>query len=91
MILRLDNAPSDAIERIIYLDSVMDVVATELEDAYAAAYFEARIQRRFSDALRVGTLSKKRALALTRKQNERTGRSVRWGDGLDASSTAYSG
>lgn len=91
MILRLEAAPTDAVQRIIWLDSVMEVVQSELDDAYAAAYFEARIQRRFTDALRHGRMSKKRALALTRRQNERTGRSVRWGDGLDASSTAYSG
>lgn len=90
MLLDLRNAPTDAIERIIYLDSVLGVVHDELEDAYAAAYFEARIQRRFPDALRVGKMSKKRALALTRKRNEQTGRSVRWGDGADPSSTAYS-
>lgn len=90
-LLNLNSAPRDAIERVIYLDGVMEQVSAELDAAYREAYFEARMQRRFEDALRVGRASKKRALAWTRQKNEETGRSVRWNDGADPSSTAYSG
>ena len=90
-ILNLRDAPRDAVERIIWLDGVMEQVRLELDDAYAEAYFEARIQRRFEDALRAGRASKKRALAWTRRRNEQTGRTVRWGDRQDPTSTAYSG
>ena len=89
MLLRLEDKPTDPIEAIMWLDGVLEQVSKELDDAYSAAYFEARIQRRFPDALRVGRMSKKRALALTRKRNEALGRSVRWGDGLDSTSTAH--
>lgn len=90
-LLNMDDAPADAIERIMWLDGVMEQARLELDEALALAYFEARLQRRFPEALSVGKTSKKRALALTRAHNERTGRSVRWNDGLDATSTAYSG
>lgn len=90
MILRLDNKPSDPIEAIIWLDGVLEAVTRELDDAYAESYFTARLQRRFPEAVAAGRLSKKRALALTRKRNERLGRSVRWSDGLDPTSSAYS-
>lgn len=88
-ILDLSAAPLDAIERIIWLDGVLEQVSSELDDAYAQAYFEARITHRFDAALRVGRTSKKRALAFTRRYNERTGRTVRWGDRADPTSTAY--
>ena len=90
-ILNLNAAPKDAIERIIWLDGVQEQVRRELEAEYQKAYFEARVTRRFDAAVRAGKASKKRALAWTRRQNEATGRTVRWGDGQDPSSTAYEG
>jgi hypothetical protein len=90
-ILNLDTAPADALERIVWLDGVMEQVRSELDDAYADAYFHARVTARFEDALRLGKASKKRALAWTRRVNERTGRSIRWGDALDPTSTSYRG
>lgn len=90
-VLDLSTAPSDPIERIIWLDGVHDAVREELEMEYQDAYFRARITRRFDDALRVGRMSRKRALALTRRQNEQTGRTIRWNDGVDPTSSAYAG
>ena len=90
-LLNLSAAPTDPIERIMWLDGVMDQARAELDTALASAYFEARLQRRFPEALANGKTSKKRALALTRMRNNTTGRQVRWGDGLDSSSTAYDG
>jgi hypothetical protein len=91
MILNLRSAPKDPIERIAFLDSVLEQVQVELDAAYAAAYFEARLQGRFEAALVVGATSRKKALAYTRRQNESLGRSVRWGDSLDRTSSAYVG
>lgn len=88
-ILNLSSAPKDPIERIIWLDGVADAVRRELYEAYSEAYFNARLQRRFDTALEVGKTSRKRALAMTRRHNERTGRSVRWADRLDPTSTAF--
>ena len=83
MILNLESCPHDPIEAIMWLDGVQAQVRDELELAYAKAYYEARIQGRFPAALDTGRASRKRALALTRAENERRGRTVRWGDGLD--------
>jgi hypothetical protein len=89
MLLRLDDAPKDPIERLMYLSGVKEQVALELEEALAEAYFQARLQHRFEAALAAGPYALKRALALTRHENQRRGRTVRWGDGLDATSSAY--
>jgi hypothetical protein len=85
------NAPSDPIERIIYLDGVKKAVERELDLHYEQAYYEARRTGRLEAALSVGRASRKRALAWTRHANEKRGRTIRWGDGADATSTAYSG
>ena len=84
-ILRLDP-PADPIERIIFLDSVLEAVSEELDVAYSEAYFQARLQGRLDAALSAGRASRKRALAWTRRWNEATGRQVRWGDRADATS-----
>lgn len=81
-ILNTSRMPTDAVEKIIWLDSVEEQVKKELEGLYEQAYFEARTQGRFQSALDVGRTSRKRALRWTRRFNEATGRTVRWGDGL---------
>lgn len=81
--LDLSHAPKDPVERVIWLDAVMEVVRAELELAYAEAYYEARLQRRFDAAVQAGRTAKKSALRLTRQENVRRGKTVRWGDGAD--------
>lgn len=88
-LLDLSRAPEDPVERVFYLDGVMAKVRSELDDAYAETYFEARMQGRFDAALRVGRTSRTRALRWTRKVNAASGRPVRWSDGADPTSTAY--
>lgn len=90
-VLNLDEAPEDPIERIIWLDGVQEAINAELECALDEAYFNARMQERFESAVAVGKASLKKALAHTRHHNSRTGSSVRWRDGLDPTSSAYSG
>lgn len=90
-ILNLDAAPSDPIERVMWLSGVKEQALAELDLAFGAAYFDARIQQRLDTAVHAGPHSKKRVLAYTRAENERRGRSVRWGDGADPTSTAYDG
>lgn len=81
--LDLSHAPKDPIERVVWLDGVMEVVRAELEEAYAEAYFEARLQRRFDAAVAAGRTARKTALRWTRMANNRRGRPVRWGDNAD--------
>jgi ribosomal protein L15E len=91
MLLRLDDAPSDPIERVIWLSGVKEQVNKELDAAFEDAYFEARMQQRLDAAITAGPHAKKRVLAYTRRANEKRGRTVRWGDGADPTSTAYEG
>lgn len=90
-LLNLDSAPSDPIERIMWLSGVKEQAAAELAEAFADAYFTARLQRRLEAAVKAGPYARKRVLALTRRENQRRGRTIRWGDGADPTSTAYSG
>jgi hypothetical protein len=90
-ILNLDAAPADPIERIMWLSGVMEQAKAELDAAFAEAYFEARFQGNLETAIKAGPYARKRVLAYTRQENQRRGRVVRWGDGADPTSTAYSG
>jgi hypothetical protein len=91
MLLILTDAPEDSIERIMWLSGALDAAKREIETAFAEAYFTARLEGRFDSAVSAGPYARSSALRLTRQWNNRTGRMVRWGDGLDASSTAYRG
>lgn len=91
MILNLNDAPEDAIERLLWLSGVKEQAQKELDEAFQQAYYEARLTERFDTALRLRLHSKKRALQMTRRENNSRGRSLRWGDGLDPMSSAYSG
>jgi len=51
---------------------------------------QARLERCFPEAVKASGLSATAALRLTREYNERAGRSIRWSDGLDPTSTAHS-
>lgn len=90
-ILNLADCPTDPVEAIIWLDGVGEAVRHELDAAYENAYFEARVRGQFETALAVGRAPRKRALAWTRRRNNRLGRQIRWSDGLDPSSSAFSG
>lgn len=89
MILNLDDAPKDPIERLVWLSGVKEQATSELEAELGKAYFEARLSGRFDAAVLAGPYAKKRVLALTRHENERRGRTVRWNDGLDPTSSRY--
>lgn len=91
MLLNLSDAPADPIERILWLSGVKEQAAKELDEAFASAYFDARLQRRLDIAISAGPHARKRVLAYTRQENQKRGRTVRWGDGADPTSTAYSG
>jgi len=85
-ILDLSRAPEDPVERVFWLSGVLAKAEGELTEALADAYFEARLQGRFESALRCGPVSRTRALKMTRRVNEQSGRSVRWADRLDPTS-----
>lgn len=89
MILNLDEAPDDPIERIMWLTGVHEQAERELSAAFASAYFDARFQGELEAAVAAGPHARKRVLAFTRAENQRRGRAVRWGDGADPTSTAY--
>lgn len=82
-ILNLKDAPENPVERIVYLSGVMAAVKRELNLELQRAYFEARLQGMFEEALALKLHPRKRALAWTRHENEARGRAVsRWGDGF---------
>ena len=90
-ILNLDDAPHEPLERLLWLSGVREAAEAELDAAYQRAYYEARLSGRFDAALSLGLHSKKRALRWTRRENNANRRIVRWGDGVDPSSSAYDG
>jgi len=88
-LLNLKQAPKDPIKRIIWLSGVQAQVREELERELAVAYFDVRLHGQLDEVLGLGYHSRKRVLAWTRAENERRGRVVRWGDGLDPTSSTY--
>lgn len=90
-ILNLSDMPHDPIERIMWLSGVQEQVEKELDAAFGAAYYTARLQRRLDTAVSAGPHARKKVLAYTRRENQKRGRSVRWGDGADPTSTAFKG
>jgi hypothetical protein len=91
MILNLADAPSDPIERLLWLSGVREAVSDELDHEFSVSYYEARLQGRLATAIAAGPYARKRVLAFTRAENQRRGRTVRWGDRADPTSTAYRG
>lgn len=80
--LDLSSAPENPIERLAWLSGLDQAVRREINLAWQATYFEARLQGMFDTALNLDLHPKKRALAWTRHENEARGRSVsRWNDG----------
>lgn len=79
-VLSLRDAPRDPVDRLVWLADAQAQVADELRDAFAEAYFTARLQGLFQAALDLKIHGRKTALAFTRHENERRGRAVRWGD-----------
>jgi len=80
MTIDFSAAPSDAIERLVWLSGCKERFDKEVEAMWRQAYYEARLTGRFDSALALGYHSNKRALAFTRSENERRGRLTHWGD-----------
>ena len=83
MLLNLNEAPEDPIERLLYLSGVKEQVQRELDREWQLAYFWCRFTGRIDEAVRLGLHSRHRALAFTRAENEARGRMVRWNDGRE--------
>lgn len=81
--MRIDfsDAPKDPVERLIWLSGARDAFDAQIEPLWQRAYFEARQTGRLDAALHLGHHSRKRVMAYTRAENERTGRQWKWGDG----------
>jgi len=80
--LDLSAAPEDPIERLVWLSGLDAAVRSEIHLAWQEAYFEARLQGVFQQALDLDLHPRKRALAWTRHENEARGRAIsRWRDG----------
>jgi hypothetical protein len=80
-LLNFNRAPTDPIERLVWLGGVMDQVQTELDRQFQEAYFWARFTGRLDAALDLHLHSRKRVMAYTRAENEFRARMIRWGDG----------
>jgi hypothetical protein len=77
------NAPENPIERLVWLSGINAAVQKEINGAWQLAYFDARQQGMFPEALALGLHSLKRALAWTRHENEARSRVItRWRDGF---------
>lgn len=81
MMVDFADAPHDPVERLMWLSGVKDVLDQELNAQWQRAYFQARQTGRLDSALLLGYHSRKKVMAYTRAENERTGRQWRWGDG----------
>jgi len=81
MEIDFSDAPKDPIERLVWLGGVQDYVDEQVGAEWQRAYFEARQTGRLDSALNLRFHSRKRIMAYTRAENERTGRQWRWGDG----------
>lgn len=68
--------PSDPLELLAWVNQQRE----ELDLIQRQALFDARLQGNFEEAIRISGLSRKRAVAATRHENEARGRMVRWGD-----------
>lgn len=82
MLVDFSEAPDDPIQRIVWLSGVREQVDKELDAQYGQAYYDARLTGRIQAALGLRVHSTKRVLAFTRRENERRGRQIKWGDGL---------
>jgi hypothetical protein len=81
-ILSLTQIPENPIERLVYLDGVLAAARAELDAEFQRAYFDARVQGMFPQALNLGLHSQKKAVAFTRHENEKRSRAIwRWRDG----------
>lgn len=81
LIIDFRNAPSDAIERLIWLGGCRDQFDSMMDAQWRHTYYQARLTGRLDAALALGLHSNKRALSWTRAENERRGRLTHWGDG----------
>jgi hypothetical protein len=81
MDISLSDPPQDAIERLVWLSGAREAFDNQIEPMWRKAYFEARQTGRLEAALHLGYHSRKRIMAYTRAENERTGRQWKWGDG----------
>jgi hypothetical protein len=86
----LSDLPDDPLERLAHLGEVEEQIRVEIHRAYANAYFDARLTGQIDDAISVRRHGRRRILSMTRWLNRERGSSVRWGDRLDRTSTAYS-
>jgi hypothetical protein len=73
-------APTDPIERLMWLSGAREAFDQQLAAEFQKAYFDARRTARFDVALGLHLHSKKRALAMTRHENEARGRMLKWRD-----------
>ena len=85
----MDEAPHDPIARLLWLSGAAEAAKAEIEEAFSKAYFEARLSQRLDTAVDLGLHSKSTILRMTRRENNTSGRMVRWNDGADPTSTTY--
>lgn len=67
--------PTDPLQLLAWINTQRQ----ELEQLTQRALFDARMEGTFEEAIQISGLSRTRALALTRHENEARGRMVRWG------------
>jgi diadenosine tetraphosphate (Ap4A) HIT family hydrolase len=88
-LLDLSGLPDDPMERLAALLDVEEQVTEQLEKAYAWAYFDARFSGQIEHAIDLHRHPRRDILAMTRRLNREGGGAIRWGDGVDRSSTTF--
>lgn len=81
-ILNLDAAPTEPLERLLWLSGVRSQVEAEMTAEWQRVYFQLRLEGRLTEAEALHLHSHKRIMAFTRAENESRGRMIRWGDRL---------
>jgi hypothetical protein len=88
-LLDLSGLPDDPLDCLAALLELEEDVAAQLEAAYAWAYFNARFSGQLEHAIGLLRHSRRDILAMTRRLNREGGGAIRWGDGIDRSSTTF--
>lgn len=81
MTVDFTSAPTDPIERLLWLSGAREVFEAQLQAEFQKTYFDARRTGRLDAALSLGLHSRKRVMAYTRHENEARGRMLKWNDG----------
>lgn len=80
MTVNFDAAPTDPVERLLWLSGAREAFEAQLNAEWQRSYFDCRRTGRLDTAMSLGLHSRKRIMAFTRHENELRGRMIKWND-----------